>query len=436
MAELTQKVSNSKIGALLIGGSIAVATLSGLYYLRRKNNDNNQKAKFTEEEVYDILVQFKRDFYQFWKDLSNTSKRCQSELAYQFRNEPETIYRILYETLVEKNPNFENTVNQIEFKILAKNNVSDPDAFKDASENYAKKSARIKKIQDDIKNHFNLAITGVVPPINVQTPNTLTAEDVLEVFILHIQDLCRSVAKINKDFRESHLNPDFNSLEYRTLISKANVNTNFDKILDYVPQNLKKEYHPEQLFLHFFVKLVQTNPKIDRISLIAERQNQAIIVEVHKPECDFDKIELDIQNIGKEPVTIVQTEILDKIELQKEEAETRTVQPDSSELQHNLKEVEVSKHVEMLDGSFNTNLIPSETSITIPVENGKKDSNPPFVIPEIKEEEEEYREREKESTPKLEEKTVVEVENGAVVGKEDINGGENNAINDLGKSDN
>ena len=299
MNSITKKTKLPLLGSLLVGGTVVLAAVVGGYFYRKKGKKtSNFLEHFTEEKVLNILREFKRDFYPLLKKYSVASKQLQVQLSYQFGSQIDLIEEVLIDNLIHKNPEFEVSVHQIEFKVLARNNVSDPDEFKDACEHFAKTNKKIEGIMKEIKMNFRRAVLGIVMPISLPKPESLTSEVMIEIFVDHVKGLVNKFLEINLEFREKTGSSDFKSQEYASMLQKIGTDSNFSSIYKHFPEYVEKEYNDQQLFSTYLQQFQQKDRQFAARIEELEGENSKLIVKLHTPLINVEEIRIEIEIFG------------------------------------------------------------------------------------------------------------------------------------------
>lgn len=296
------QISPSKTGfgakTLILGGSVLLTACASVFALRKLLLKKKQKnlQELTEEEVYSILRDFRKEFYPLLKEISVSSKNIQSQYMAQLGYQHERIKDILFMEIVQKNPFFEKSVENVEMKVLVKNKVNDPDVFKDSCKALAKKSKQIETIMREIKLNFEKAVLGVILPPSITLPDTVTCEMVLHQYKEKAKSIVMTLAVATQKFVEKYGPRAFNSPDYEAFVKKMTFDEEKDQkpLIDY-PQELIRDYHPQQLFMLAFSKYLLEDPEFKKAVLKIETRNQEIIKQIYAENCDFEKIIKDIQ---------------------------------------------------------------------------------------------------------------------------------------------
>lgn len=287
----------------VIGGSVLLAACAAVYAFNRRGHHSKPKFDLTEEQVFNILRDFRKEFYPYLKEVSSVSGRIQDTYLMRMGQQPPNIREILHQHLVEENSGFERQVEAIELRVLAKNNVSDPDAFKDACKVYAKKSARIEHIMREIRSNFEKAVLGVVVPISIPFPPALTQDIISSHFLDVTKSMARNLGKATQSFREKHGNAAFTTPAYRAMIDGLSSSLNVEQYHRLYPEELLRDYHVNQLFQYGVAHYSRIDDKFRKATERVSLQNQMAIKAMHQPECDYDKLfkEIEEWNLEDQP---------------------------------------------------------------------------------------------------------------------------------------
>ena len=299
MTEIAQKSKIPLLGSLLVGGTVVLTAVAFGYFYKYKGHKNSVLAEnLTEEKILNILLEFKRDIYPLLKKYSIASKQLQMQFSQQFGNQIDQIEEFLVENLIHKNPEFEASIQQIELKVLARNNVSDADEFKKACEHFAKTNKKIDMIMKEMKITFRRAVLGVVMPITLQRPESLTSEVIIEIFVAHVKALLRKIFEINLEFREKSNSTNFKSREYALMLQRVDTDNNFSGIYAHFPDSVRIEYNDQQLFSTYLQQLQQKDRLL--VSRIEELEdyNSKLMVKLHTAVLDQEKMTEEIENFG------------------------------------------------------------------------------------------------------------------------------------------
>ena len=371
MSELIAKKAESGLKSWLIGGSILLAACaSALIIKNKKSKKSTGKLNMSEEEVFKVLRDFRKEFYPVLKTFATASKTIQTEYMGRFGYQPENIKDILFTHIVDENPNFEKNIEAVELKVLARNNIGDPDAFRDLCRDLSKKSPRIENIMREIKMNFEKSVLGLVLPVPIDVPKFITPETTLYHFKDMTQSMAFKLAKLTQEFRKVHGDTEFGSVAYQEAVHGVTSDSNIDKYVSLYPEQLCADFHIQQIFIAGLTHYTKADPNFTKIIQVVEKRNQEIIKKIHQPNCDYDAVYIDIEEIShpkfgteeekKEGFFIdlvpsndqVKETILDKMEEVVENNEKVDVSPEQ-EFKHEAEENKIeTQQAKLLDTFF------------------------------------------------------------------------------------
>ena len=292
--------NDSQIKKWVIGGSLIAAVCASIAFINKRTHVKSSALKLSEEQVYDILREFRKEFYPLLKNFASASKSIQSEYLARFGNQPQDIKEILFTHIVQENPNFEKSVENVELKVLARNSIEDPDCFRDLCRKYAKSNKKIEEIMREIKANFEKSVLGVVMPISLANPDLITKDTILEHFKDMTKIMSYKLANLTQKFRTLYGNSAFGTPEYQQEVNGIMSETSTDKYIDLYPSELTKDYHVQQIFIHGLTTFTRDDVKFRSKIESMEKKNQSIIKAIHLPECDYDSIFKDIDSFDYE----------------------------------------------------------------------------------------------------------------------------------------
>lgn len=295
MHSLSKPLPSASARPWLVGGSVLLAACAAWFTLRRSRGKSAPTSRLGEEQVFDILREFRKEFYPFLKELAGLSQRLQEGYFARLGGQPENIRQLLHQHLVDENSAFEQRVEAIELRVLARHNVADPDDFKAACQALAKKSPRVAQIMREIRAGFEKAVLGVVIPIMLSTPGAVSKDAVSEHFVDMTQLMARKLAAAAQEFRAKHGAAAFKTRLYSDHIHGLTSSIDPDRYVRLYPADLVRDYHVSQLFSFGMNHHSKADPKFARAVDRLTGQNKKIIEAIHTEHCDYEQVFAEIE---------------------------------------------------------------------------------------------------------------------------------------------
>jgi hypothetical protein len=252
----------------LVGGSVLLAACAALYAFSRKQKTGAPKVNLTEEQVYEILRDFRKEFYPLLRGIVQQSQAIQQSVVKRIGSYPPNMKEMLLHRFVGDDSELSTEVENIELGILARHGVTDPDSFKDVCKAWGKKSPKVAQIMGEIRQNFEKAVAGVPYQPNISLPASITKDVIINHFTTINKEILRKTAKLNNDYRQLHGPEGFRMPQYGQDLSQVTSSTDPKVHHHLYPADLLRDYHVSQLFTmgltHFRKIDVEFNKKVDR----------------------------------------------------------------------------------------------------------------------------------------------------------------------------
>ena len=306
----SDKSTSSLKYPLLLGGMTAAAGLGYLYY-RSMMSKNNNDFELSREQVKTILKEFRKDFYPIFKYLTNLSLTIQNDYKKKFNYIPDNIRNNLSVMLVYA----------MEDKIYNKFGIDNRSGFEAFVLKLSKVDSDVQSLVNEIKNEFRKALMGVTVSENINLPDVVNPDLILQVYKDSLKLVLQKILSFVVDYKERHGEINAYDENFAMQLKDLNLEQTKLQILEEKGLGNFEDHHPEKIFYHALTKYSKEDQAFKDRLVKMEVFHQTLMQKLFVPNADVRGLQVELEGIDKliEVEEFVIKEIKDEWEDVKEE---------------------------------------------------------------------------------------------------------------------
>lgn len=291
--------SNSSLKyPLFLGGLTAAAGLGYLYY-HSVNSKTTSDFELSREQVKAILKEFKKDFYPIFKYLTNLSLTIQNDYKKKFNYIPDNIRNNLSTMLIDENPAFKEQVYAMEDKVYSKFGIHNRAGFEAYVLKLAKIDSDVQALVNEIKNEFRKALMGVSVTENINLPDIINPELILQVYKDSLKLVLQRILSFVMDYKERHGEINAYDENFAMQLKDLNLEQMKLKVLEEKGLGNFEDYHPEKIFHFALTKYSKEDQSFKDRLVKMEVFHQTLMQKLFAPNTDIKGLQDELHGIDK-----------------------------------------------------------------------------------------------------------------------------------------